>query len=89
MPTRTFTDRRGEGWTVWNVRPDEHAVYTSPRVHLPPEMAEGWLCFESTGEKRRLCPVPAGWEELPDRGLDELLARSRRVPGRGERIGSP
>lgn len=89
MATRTFVDRRGSSWTVWNVLPDEHAVYTSPRVHLPSEMADGWLCFESAAEKRRLCPVPDGWDGLPDRELDHLLDHSQPVPPRASRATGP
>jgi hypothetical protein len=34
-----------------------------------PQMAAGWLCFESGGEKRRLTPVPHNWEEADERAL--------------------
>jgi hypothetical protein len=43
------------------------------------EYSQGWLCFESEGEKRRLAPVPLGWEEAgPDR-LSTWLQGARRV----------
>jgi hypothetical protein len=43
------------------------------------EYSQGWLCFESEGEKRRLAPVPAGWQEAgPDR-LSTWLQAARRV----------
>ena len=43
------------------------------------EFSGGWLCFESEGEKRRLAPVPPGWEEAgPDR-LATLLQAAKRV----------
>ena len=43
------------------------------------EYSNGWLCFESEGEKRRLAPVPPGWEEAgPDR-LATLLQAAKRV----------
>jgi hypothetical protein len=58
---------------------------TRPRLadlltSLPDEWKEGWLTFESDGQKRRLAPVPAGWEELPGSRL-ELLCRMA-TPGR-------
>ena len=32
------------------------------------EFSSGWLCFEGEGEKRRLAPVPPGWDQAgPDR----------------------
>ena len=43
------------------------------------EFSQGWLCFESEGEKRRLAPVPDGWNEAwPDR-LSTWLQAARRV----------
>lgn len=47
MALRTFTDRAGTEWQVWNCEPEDR---------------EGWLCFQSATEKRRLFPVPAHWE---------------------------
>jgi len=44
------------------------------------EFSNGWLCFESEGEKRRLAPVPPGWEEAgPDRMATWLQAAKRVV----------
>ena len=43
------------------------------------EYSGGWLCFETEGEKRRLAPVPPGWEEAgPDR-LTTWLQAAKRV----------
>ena len=41
------------------------------RVALGQELADGWLAFQTAGEKRRLTPIPADWERLP---ADELRA---------------
>jgi len=46
------------------------------RLAVLPALLRGWLCFESELEKRRLAPVPPGWESMSDRGLAELCARS-------------
>lgn len=35
-----------------------------------------WLAFDSTEEKRRLTPVPEGWEDLPDRELARLCSEA-------------
>jgi hypothetical protein len=44
------------------------------------EYSKGWLCFEGEGEKRRLAPVPPGWEEAgPDRLATWLQAAKRVV----------
>jgi hypothetical protein len=47
-------------------------------VVVPNEYSGGWLCFESEGEKRRLAPIPPGWEEAgPDRMSGWLQAAKR------------
>lgn len=73
---REFTDERGTRWMVYFVGTATHGVASS-RLHLPDEFRDGWLCFDSGARKLRLGPVPAGWAELPDAGLRELLARAR------------
>jgi hypothetical protein len=42
-------------------------------------MTGGWLCFESDGDKRRLVCPPAGWDELPEAELVEMLGRAAPV----------
>jgi hypothetical protein len=43
------------------------------------EYSNGWLCFEGGGEKRRLAPVPDGWDQAgPDR-LATWLQSAKRV----------
>jgi len=41
-----------------------------------PQLAAGWLAFESPKEKRRLCPFPPEWERMSDGELLELLAKA-------------
>lgn len=50
----------------------------APRIKapLPGSYGTGWLCFESDGEKRRLAPVPDGWEAADDDSLVESLGRA-------------
>ena len=48
-------------------------------VSVASEYSNGWLCFETEGEKRRLAPVPEGWDEAgPDR-LSTWLQAAKRV----------
>jgi hypothetical protein len=48
-------------------------------VAVASEFSDGWLCFESEGEKKRLAPVPPDWDEAgPDR-LSSWLQAARRV----------
>jgi hypothetical protein len=51
------------------------------RFKVSPQYAEGWLAFESPGEKRRLAPPPAHWWELSDAEL-ATLCREARPTGR-------
>ena len=47
------------------------------RPTLPRQILGGWLAFQSAHERRRILPVPDDWEELTDRELAALLARSK------------
>lgn len=35
------------------------------------EFTYGWLCFETVGEKRRLAPVPEGWDRADDETIEQ------------------
>jgi len=47
-----------------------------------PGLEAGWLCFENSREKRRLTPIPPGWQQAGDVELEDLLEHARRVPRR-------
>jgi hypothetical protein len=80
---RVFDDIRGKRWRVIAVRP---ATPTEERIALPEQYREGWLSFEAAGEeKRRVAPIPAGWEELPIEELRLLCQRAQRAPKRTSR----
>jgi hypothetical protein len=77
---RAFTDSVGGTWTVREITPGPMPEMLS---HLLREDRRqgGWLLFLSErNEKRRLAPVPEGWASLPDRELETLCMRARRVP---------
>src|SRR6266542_1756006 len=50
------------------------------RTVVHPEFEKGWLCFETEGEKRRLAPVPKGWNDAGIEQLQDLLTRANLVP---------
>ena len=93
MALREFRDRAGLRWRAWDVHPGaERPGIPSVHPHGPeaePEalfsdrvrrqFAEGWLAFETAGERRRLAPIPPGWEELPEDKLRELCERAARL----------
>ncbi|HEY4734533.1 MAG TPA: hypothetical protein VIH53_08285 [Gemmatimonadaceae bacterium] len=48
-------------------------------VVVASEFSDGWLCFESEGEKRRLAPVPPEWDQAGPDKLSGWLQAARRV----------
>lgn len=68
MAVREFTDSKGVEWRVWNTRPSISLLYGE-------ELRNGWLTFESAIERRRLAPIPGGWEEVSADRL-ELMCRA-------------
>jgi hypothetical protein len=93
MAHRSFKDRKGRHWDVWNVIPtkverrqqdepvdDDRRSASEPRVRLGRSMATGWLCFETHGEKRRLAPFPAEWEGMTSEQLGELCESAELAP---------
>jgi len=49
------------------------------RVPLGPQWTNGWLAFETKGEKRRLAPIPESWESMNDEDIAELCERAQLV----------
>lgn len=90
---RGFIDSGGTEWRVWPVLPTStngqlNAAETLTRLSLTgTPFASGWLCFESQTEKRRLAPIPEGWEFLEPRTLEQLCHEAAVVPARRMAIG--
>jgi hypothetical protein len=94
MAHRIFQDLNGRTWQAWAVAPEPEqptaGVADVPastgrrprrtiRVELGPQWANGWLTFETLGEKRRLAPYPPGWSEFSDEVLGQLCAMAATV----------
>jgi hypothetical protein len=82
---RGFTDSTGVEWRVWEVFPTRAGVpngaETLSRTSLKETaFANGWLCFESADAKRRLAPIPPGWEFVTGDVLAELCLQATVVP---------
>lgn len=84
MPTREFKDLLGKEWRVWDVRPDDLNPRTKDEDYLAQLYYTGWMVFETKAgdDKRRLYPIPRGWQELPDAELEVLLQKAEIVPPR-------
>jgi hypothetical protein len=95
MAHREFTDTFGRAWTVWSVIPEraerrrrEDGDYRADRRHrdnkefrvpLGEQWIDGWLAFETKGEKRRLAPIPDEWELASDEQLHRMLDRAEQI----------
>lgn len=51
-----------------------------PRVRSTETLSRGWLAFESTSERRRLSPIPPGWEHSSESELARLCERALSGP---------
>jgi hypothetical protein len=107
MSYRTFVDRDGAYWQVWDSQPSKMERRTSVddrrhpkhfpwrgserrsgtdrrstnqrRITLAEGYGRGWLTFESLVEKRRLVPIPSGWEQADNTTLRTLCERAKRI----------
>ncbi|HXQ77066.1 MAG TPA: hypothetical protein VN797_02610, partial [Gemmatimonadaceae bacterium] len=46
------------------------------------DYGEGWLCFESQQERRRLARFPDDWDRMSEADLCSLLSKAALVPVR-------
>jgi hypothetical protein len=74
---RQIRDDAGVEWMVYAVNPA--ATEWRAVGSLPEGYRNGWLCFESPTEKRRLMPLPEDWEALPIEQLSSLLGNAVQV----------
>jgi hypothetical protein len=81
-------DRRGPLSDRRHFRREAADRRTAPDVtplRVSPEYTHGWLAFQSGHERRRLAPVPEGWQVLDDPDLERLCQAARPV-GRPRRL---
>lgn len=107
MSYRTFVDRDGAYWQVWDSQPTkverrleqrdrrrqillpwrgaerrsgmDRRLTSQRRITLSEGYGRGWLTFESLDEKRRLIPIPAGWEDISLGELRVLCEKAKRI----------
>jgi hypothetical protein len=73
---RTFIDTRGIWWDVFAVYPEAR------HTRLRGTFQQGWLCFDSGTEKRRLSPIPDDWRAQSDAELARLAERAEVASSR-------
>ena len=66
-----FADRRAESRRLTETR----------RAILRGSYAQGWLCFDSDKEKRRLTPIPEDWTTCSDDTLELYVREAEAVKG--------
>lgn len=95
MSHRVVVDAAGVTWEVWAVEPTmvEHRSGTgdpppvtgerrrarSARLKVSPAMIQGWLAIRSDTERRRVAPIPPGWDEFDDARLLALVQGAESV----------
>jgi len=84
MAVRDIVDQKGIKWRVWAVQRSSIHPKTAAEDFLG-DYGEGWLCFESANERRRLARFPQDWDRMADRDLLGLLTKAAVVPVRGKK----
>jgi hypothetical protein len=64
---------------------DRRQMLDISRMPVSGAYAQGWLAFESKHDKRRLAPVPEGWDDFNDRELGRLVEQASPA-GRPRRL---
>ena len=81
MAVRDIVDENGTPWRVWAVTASSIHPKTAAEDYLG-DYSEGWLCFESSNQRRRLAHFPKDWDRLPDRELLRLVKSAEVVQRR-------
>lgn len=93
MALREFEDSAGRQWRVWSTHPavsGDHTALGKFMESLPKtdgqqplsvrqRYVHGWLAFKWDNDRRRLAPIPAGWEESDVETLRRYLASAEIV----------
>jgi hypothetical protein len=91
LTERRLFDRRAVSSGVVDFRaerrmmPDRRHV-REVRAPVREGFEQGWLVFDNGNEKRRLAPVPVGWERMTTNQLQGLCDRARRSHQRWTRL---
>jgi hypothetical protein len=49
------------------------------RVRIKSDLAHGWLAFQSKHDRRRLAPIPIGWEAMDASALEQLCEQATPI----------
>ena len=81
-----FVDGSGREWRAWNITPEDMHPVTAREMFVgeAADFQEGWLVFESSGERRRLAHYPHNWSNFSPEALETLLRRALPVATRSQ-----
>ena len=82
MTMHNFVDAAGTAWEVFEVFPGSEGRKVS---RVPEDFRSGWLCFQSSTERRRLAPIPVNWETWDTVQLSSALSTTHGFPRRTPR----
>jgi hypothetical protein len=71
MPLRVVRGVDGSDWTVLPIR---EGWRWDPEIEM---RRRDWLCCVTTGDRRYISPVPAGWEQWTDTELAAAIRQAR------------
>ena len=91
LTERRMFDRRSTSKTNVDFRAERRTVperrhVREVRAPVREGFEQGWLVFDNGEEKRRLAPVPDGWDRMTPRELDALCARAKPTHQRWTRL---
>jgi hypothetical protein len=79
----TASDRRHPPYRPWGGAErrtgSDRRTLSQRRITLAEGYGRGWLTFESLSEKRRLIPIPSGWEEMSNGELRMLCQKAKAI----------
>ena len=84
VPT-TVERRSKQSSTIVPNSSADRRTHAEARVVVPETLEKGWLAFQCGTERRRLTPIPPGWDEMTVAELIELLRRAS-ARGRARRL---
>ncbi|HEY4130791.1 MAG TPA: hypothetical protein VGM50_09240 [Gemmatimonadaceae bacterium] len=64
----------------------ERRMLLGKRIGVRAELAHGWLCFRGAGEKRRIAPIPDGWEDFDEAKLSAIVRTLPPTPDQSSRV---
>ena len=81
MAHRRIVDDDEQVWDVWEVTTST----SSRRILVQTDLQAGWLAFQCGEKRRRLAPLPVGWNEMTDQALLALMATANPIQPRAVR----